>query len=277
MPTFDQLQKSEYSGQPLELYKFTNNDHDFRFTSSTETVTYLGANYTPLEIVRQSRSQTTNLDRADLILTLPKTSDLVREYKRTPPSPYWLTLFSVHFGETETKQLWQGRIFDVDTKTKTGLAEVRLESIITAQNRMGLQREFQVLCNNFLGDGIGCPVNLALRARPATVTAIGPNTLTLSGLAAFIDEWFEGGFVELADGDRRDVVKSRQSTGILTLTRRFSSQSLGLGDPVTVYDGCKHRWTEDCVGKFATETNFGEAFGGYPFAGSRNPFKTGVQ
>lgn len=275
MPTFDELQKSQYSGQPLELYKFSNNTNDFRFTSSTETSEYLGANYTPLEIVRRNRAQTTNLDRADLILTMPVRSDLVREYHRTPPSPYWLTLFSVHFGETETKQLWQGRIFDV--KQKGALAELRLESIITAQNRMGLQREFQVLCNNFLGDGIGCPVNLALRARPATVTAISGNSITVSGLSAFIDEWFEGGFVELADGDRRDVIKSRQSTGILTLTRHFSSQSLVLGDPLTVYAGCKHRWQEDCIGKFGDETNNGESHGGYPFAGSRNPFKTGVQ
>lgn len=274
MPTYDQLQKSEYESRPLEFYKFSNNDQDFRFTSSTEEITYLGATYTPLEIVRKNITQTTNLDRGDLILTLPKLCDLVREYRRTPPSPYWLTLFSVHFGETETKQLWQGRIFDV--KRKGALAEIRLESIITAQNRMGLQREFQVLCNNFLGDGIGCPVNLALRARPATVTAITGNTITVSGLGAFINEWFEGGFVELADGDRRDVVKSVQSTGVLTLARRFSSSSLATGDPVTVYDGCKHRHQEDCISKFGSETNNGEAFGGYPYAGSRNPFKTGV-
>ncbi len=275
MPTFDDLQKSEYSGRKLEFYKFSNNDHDFRYTSSTEEIEYLSAIYTPLEIVRRNITQTTNLDRGDLILTLPKTADLVREYKRTPPSPYWLTLYAVHFGETETKQLWQGRIFDVSQKGN--LAEIRLESIITAQNRMGLQREFQVLCNNFLGDGIGCPVNLALRARPATVTAISADTITVSGLEAYIDEWFEGGFVELADGDRRDVVRSRQSTGILTLTRGFSNQSLAVGDPVIVYDGCKHRHLEDCVGKFGDETNNGEAFGGYPYPGGRNPFKTGVQ
>ncbi len=273
--TFDTLQKSEHSGRPLELYKFSNDYLEFRYTSSTEATVYLGATYAPLEITREKIAQTTNVDKADLVLTLPRSADLVREYRRTPPSPFWLTLFTVHFGDADTKQLWQGRVMDVRLKGR--FAELRLESIITALNRMGIQRSFGVLCNHYLYDGIGCPVQRTLHARPANVTAITGNTITVSGLGAFINEWFEGGYVEIADGDRRDVVKSVQSTGVLTLDRKFSSESLLLSDPITVYDGCKHRWQEDCVGKHGGETNNGEAHGGYPFAGARNPFKTGVQ
>lgn len=275
--SFSALQTSEYSGRPLELYKIANDDTEFRYTSASEETSYSGASYTPLEISREAIKQTNNVDRADLIVTLPRSADFVREYRRTPPSPYWLTLFSVHYGDTDTKQLWQGRVLEVTLKTGSRVAEVRLESIITALNRTGCQRAFSVLCNHTLYDGRGCPVTRSLHARPATVSAIDQDTITVTGLGAYIDTWFDGGYVELSDGDRRDVIKSVQSTGVLTLTRRFSSASLTVGDPVTVYDGCKLRHSEDCVGKFGSETNNGEAHGGFPYAGSRNPFKTGVQ
>jgi uncharacterized phage protein (TIGR02218 family) len=273
---FDTLTKSEYSGRPLELYKFSNDDHDFRYASSTEEITYLSATYDPLEpISRKNIAQTTNVDKADLVVMLPRDAEIVREYRRTPPSPYWLTLFSLHFGDTDTKQLWQGRVLDV--RSKGTVAEIRLESILTALNRMGLQQGFNVLCNNYLYDGIGCPVPRAPHARPATVTSIAADTITVSGLGAFINDWFRAGYVELADGDRRDVLKSVQATGVLTIVRSFSKESLQAGDPITVFDGCQHRWQEDCIGKFGSETNNGESHRGFPFAGARNPFKTGVQ
>jgi len=275
MPTFDQLQKSRISGRPLEFYKFANDATDFRYSSSTETITYLSEEYVPAGITRQKTSQSTNVDKADLTLTIPKTADLVREYRRAPRSAFWLTLFRVHFGETETKQLWQGRVLDIATKGE--LATITLESILKALNRQGRQDDYGSLCANALYDGIGCPVQKALHARPATVTDIDGDNITVTGLAAFLDEWFEGGVVEIADGDQRDVTKSVQSTGVLTLTRYFSSESLQIGDPVTVYDGCKHRHQEDCIGKFGAETNNGESCRCFPYGGSRNPFKTGVQ
>lgn len=275
MPTFDELQKSEYSGRPLELYKFSNNDRDFRYTSSTEETTYNDALYEPLEgIAREKIAQTTNLDKADLSVTLPVTADIVREYRKSPASSYWLTLFTLHFGETETKQLWQGRVIEVTRKGK--LAELRLESVLTTLNRLGLQPGFGLLCRHYLYDGVGCPVQRSNHARPATVSAIDGDTLTTTGLGTYVDDWFRGGYVELADGDRRDVIHSEQATGDLILVRNFSAESLQVLDPVTAFDGCQHRWQEDCIGKFGGETNNGEAHGGFPFGGAKNPFKTGV-
>jgi hypothetical protein len=275
--SFSTLQKSEYSGRPLELYKFANDDREFRYTSSTEATIYAGASYDPLEISRERIAQTNNVDKAELLVSLPIDAELAREYRRTPPSPFWLTFLSVHFGDTDTKQFWQGRILTVTPKTASRIAEIRLESIITAMNRQGLQPSYGNLCANTLYDGIGCPVARGLHTRAATVTNITGNTITVTGLGSFIDTWFEGGYVELADLDRRDIVKSVQSTGVLTLTRRFSSLSLQVSDPVTVYDGCKHRHAEDCIAKFGGETNNGEACRCFPYGGARNPFKTGVQ
>lgn len=272
--TYDIQEKSEFGGKPVELFKFANSDYAFRY-SSTEATTYLAEDYKALEITRRNIGQSSTLDRADLILTVPSDCALVKEYiRRIPPTPYWLNIFRFHYGDAEVKQFWQGRVLTVTPQGLT--ADVRLESVITAQGRQGLQREYQNLCNNFLYDGKGCPVNKALHTRAATVSAISGDTLTVTGLSSYINEWFEGGYVELADGDQRDVLKWVQSTGVLTLTHNFPSSSIQVSDPITVYDGCKHRFVEDCTSKFGTETNNGESFGGFPYHGSRNPFKAGV-
>lgn len=282
-PTYDQLETSEHSGEPIELYKFANARNTWRYTSSTEITSYLDETYNLEAIVRRNVRQSTNLDKADLLVTIPRTSSLVKDYlRRMPATPYWLTLFRLHASETgDVKQLWQGRIMTIKLQPTGELAEVKLESIITAQNRLGLQPEFQALCNHHLYDGIGCPVLASNHARAASVTAIGTglnrDQITVSGLEIFPDEHFEAGFVEISDGDQRDVVKWNQATGVLTLDRAFSALDLQADDPVTVYDGCKHRWIEDCVGKFGTETNNGEAHGGFPTPAERSPFKAGVQ
>lgn len=273
---FDALQTSEHSGKVIEFYKFSNNDQSFRYTSSTEEPEYNDETYGHVAITRERVAQTTNLDKSGLVIKMDLGAQLVQEYlRRKPATPYCLTLFRIHFGDDEVKQLWQGRIMTM--RPKGDVAEFQLESILTALNRMGLQKEYQNLCNHTLYDGIGCPVVKALHARAGTVTAIAGDTITVSGLTLFIDDWFNGGFIELADGDQRDVIRSTQSTGLLRVTHRFAASCLQVGDPVTVYDGCQHRWIEDCLGKFATETTDGEAHGGYPLTGSRNPFKTGVQ
>lgn len=276
MPTFDQLQKSQFSGKIIEFYKFSNNDQSFRYSSSTEEPVYNDEKYLQAEISRQRIAQTTNVDKAALVLSINSSAPLVQEYlRRKPASPYWLTLFRVHFGETEVKQLWQGRVMTI--RPQGDVAQINLESILTAMNRLGLQKEFGNLCNHTLYDGFGCPVAKALHARAATVTAIASDTITVSGLSLFVNDWFNGGFIELADGDQRDIIRSTQSTGLLRVTHRFAKTCLQIGDPVTVYDGCKHRWIEDCIGKFGGETNNGEAHGGYPLNGARRPFKGGVQ
>jgi hypothetical protein len=278
MPSFDTLQKSQYSGKVLEFYKFANDTDSFRYSSSTETITYNDETYLPFEVSRQRVSQTSNLDKAGLAVTMKRSAPLVLDYlRRRPVTPYWLTLFRVHFGETEVKQLWQGRVMTMETQPDGEYAEFKLESILTALNRLGLQKEFQTLCNWTLYDGIGCPVNKAAHARPANVTAITSDTITVSSLSLFIDDWFNGGFIETSDGDQRDIIRSTQSSGLLRVTHRFAASCLQVGDPVTVYDGCMHRWVEDCIGKYGPETNNGEAHGGYPVGGARNPYKEGVQ
>lgn len=281
---FDDFEPSEHDGNPIEFYKFANATNTWRYTSSTEEIEYLGETYFREEIDRENApiKQSTSLDKAALIVTMPRTAQLVKDYlRRMPPTPYWLTLFRVHFGDSDVKQLWQGRIMTMRLEPDSTHAEFRLESIITAQNRLGLLPDFSGLCFHHLYDGIGCPVLAANHARPANVTAIGTglnrDQITVSGLSAFTNEWFEGGFVEIADGDQRDVVSWSQSTGIAKLDRGFAAIDLQAGDPVTFYDGCKRRWIEDCVTKFGTETNDGESHGGYPTPADRSPFRSGVR
>jgi hypothetical protein len=117
---------------------------------------------------------------------------------------------------------------------------------------------------------------MANHRRPATVMAINGATVTVSGVEAFIDDWFKAGFLITANGDTRDVLASDQSSGLITLTAALPSTSLGLGDTLDLYDGCDHVYAT-CFGKFGDETEDGDAFLAFPYTPLDNVFQSGVR
>ncbi len=194
------------------------------------------------------------------------------------PSRIGLAVYRTHRDDPDSEVLpiWNGLL--TGAKIANNEAEMQCETLLSLMARRGLEDKWQHPCNFFLykQNGGRCPVDKALHRRIATVTAISGNTVTVSGLGAFVNGWFAAGLAETADSDARDILGWVQSTGILTLTAAFPLTTLQLGSTFNVFDGCQHRYVEDCVIKYGSETDNGDGYGGYPYTPLSNAWVTGL-
>ena len=118
-------------------------------------------------------------------------------------------------------------------------------------------RLFQFSCDAELGDG-RCTVNLTAPSfrGTAAIIAVINNSIELSGLGAFADDWFTRGLV-LWSGDRQLSIK-RHRTFLSHARIDFWATpkfAIAVGDAVTVQAGCDKQF-ETCKTKFANAINF---------------------
>lgn len=285
--SFDSDEKSEYGSRLGELFLFTTKDGSHFHTSGDISVTFGGDTYSPVPVDSPTLEATGDVNQSNISFTMAL-SDLDGNQIAIPrlniafpyPSRIGLTIYRYHHVTGTYTPAWTGLVKQI---TPAGHeAEIECETLLTAMKRMGLADKFQTLCNFFLYSEFGgrCPVVLANHARPGTVAEPPTgNALKISGISAFGDNQFAGGFIEAANGDTRDILASEQATGLITITGAFPSSTVQSGSSVTLYDGCNHTndTTHGCrAPRFTVETNDGEAYGGFPHGPDKNVFSSGL-
>ena len=84
--TYQSLEASVHSGQPVELYRFALGASVWRYTSARDTVTYNGEHYVAAPIRRSEIEQTQEFGRAMLNLQAALDIGVVQSFIVTPVS-----------------------------------------------------------------------------------------------------------------------------------------------------------------------------------------------
>lgn len=93
--------------------------------------------------------------------------------------------------------------------------------------------------------------------RTATVTTAGQQTFTASGRTEVADYFGDGELEWLTGANTGQLVKIKSfASGVFTLVRPMFGTVVN-GDTARVVVGCRKRFDEDCVGKFANGLNHG--------------------
>jgi hypothetical protein len=283
--TFNAKEISAWDGNPVELFLFSTKDGDYYYTNADASIAYNGNTYQPYPISSPTIEITGEIEKGLVTFSLPlKGIDGLSHpiprlnMAHVYPSRIGVAIYRTHRddADAEFKPFWNGLLKGQSVENDE--AHMECETWLAAMRRRGLVDKWQRLCNYFLyrEHGSRCPVSLATHARSCTVTAVSGSTITVSGLGAYADNWFRGGFVEAGDGDVRDVLSWVQSTGVLTMTAAMPSTTIQVGTVLTAYDGCDHLYSTCQSGKFSAETNDGDYFGGFPFGPERNPHQSGI-
>lgn len=284
--TYNAREDHAYLGDPVELLLISTKDQSFFYTNSDSEYEYNGDLYLPVPFSSPEITVTGDVSKATLTF---KMSLFDQDGLRLPiprlniPHPYpsrvGVAVYRTHRSDPdqEVRPIWNGLLKGATIANNE--AEIACETLLSLMSRRGLSDKWQLPCNFFLykQNGGRCPVDKEAHRRPATVTTISKNLITVTGLGAFADDWFKAGMAEASDGDVRDVLASDQSSGVITLTAAFPSTTIQVGSSIDIFDGCQHRYNEDCVVKFGSETNNGEAFGGFPFTPKDNAFVSGLR
>lgn len=272
MTTFDALERSTESSQPVEIYDFVLGSSNVgRLTSSEDIFSFGGEDYLPVPIERNSIAIGKDERQRLLQLTLPLTNSVAAQYIGTPPGERMrVTLRRIQRNSApQTARLLfdgflQSARFPDDRNAILGV-----QSLEAALAQIVPRFTFQGLCNHFLYDN-QCGVNqVSFQLSSALVTAVNGNVITVTGAGASGLN-FTGGFVKpIGVQDFRLV--TLQSGDDLTLLLPFKQNVLN--QTVDAFAGCNRIIDGDCLNVF---DNVAE-HGGFAFIPNKNPFSTGIQ
>lgn len=264
--SYDALETSRFSGLPFELYAFAMGTQTWYLTSGDIARTYAGKTYTPESLVSTEIDQNQELRSGSITITIPRTHEIAGLFiSFSPPAPLSLVIYRGHDGEGDSGVVtyFVGR---VSTGTFQEHCQLTCVPEQDALKRSIPVQVYQTQCNWALY-GPGCGLNKDdFVDSGLTVTAISGDTVTIFGLNAKANGYFQAGWVQL--GDLRRMILTHTGNVVQLITPMVG---LTVGATVDVYPGCQLD-ANTCRVKFNNLINFW----GFSRIPTRNPFSSGV-
>lgn len=264
---FIDLELSIFGGKPNELYKFVHGTDIFCYSSILKEIVYDEDTYTKLAIHRERIGQTVEINKTDLSISCPISSDIAQLYLTgSPENIVTLTIFKQHQGADDTIVLWKGRV--ISAKVNYPSIDFSCEAIYSMQKRSGLRARYLRNCRHVLY-GDECRLNKEDFVIAGTVAGIDDSLtiLTVPEAAGYADGYFIAGMISTANGAFRFIVNHVGST----LTLSSVIMSLAAEDLINLYPGCDHSLTT-CRDKFNNLYNNGA----FPWIPTKNPFEGSI-
>jgi len=263
--TYESLETSVESSAPLELFEFTMSPLSWRYTNHVDDVD-LGANsYLAENISRSIISQSDEINRSDLIITVPRSFIPAQRFKAIPPAePMLFRLLKTNFGDSGYIVAWQGRVMAVAWEGAE--AEITCEPIFSSLRRPGFRRYYSYICAHSLY-GQKCQVVAEPLRVTSNVISINESTLEIQGAASKPDAYFSGGYIEYLTEEGLLEQRMIISHAATTIDLASAPADLVNGSEVSIFPGCDHT-IATCQAKFANKNNYG----GFPYIPTGSPF-----
>ncbi len=258
--TYQLRENSVQGGEPVELYRFAQGTRKWLYTSGPDVQDHLSETYEPAAIMRSVIDRTTDITRSGIEITMPRDSELSREFIAAPPEGVIsVTIYRRHIGDTETIVIWKGRVSGA--KLTGHKLELSCSPISSSLRRPGLRAKYQLMCRHALYDN-GCGVLKDSYKTSGVIAAVAGTQVQVNAAASQPDGYFNGGIISTPVGQRMVLSHVGQ-----TLTLMSQIPGLQIGEAADLYAGCDHSM-DTCRLKFSNIENYG----GFPFIPIKNPF-----
>lgn len=249
----------------IEFYDFARGVQHFRYVTENKALVYLGQPYTYANIKRSGLTESGDLTRNVLDLSVPIDLPLLDLYRGTAPmQDLDMTLMRQRKSDGVVETRWVGIIGSVEWSTNKAI--IHGLPPMASLKGLGLKRNWQKGCPlTTYGSGLGeCNVDRETMRVNATIISTAGLTATAAAWGTKPDGWFDGGWIEWSVAgivERRPIV-SHVGT-VLTLLRPALVPD---GTVVATYPGDDHTLAT-CDTKFNNAINYG----GDPFLTEKNP------
>jgi uncharacterized phage protein (TIGR02218 family) len=273
---FDTTETSNADGAPIRLYEFRRGSQYWRYNTSDRDVlrnghAWLGGlgNAISDEGIRQSGEASQD----DLKVTLPSYTGIAQLFQvYTPSEQAWITVLDTHANLSEAVVSWIGSVTDVKRQVP-GTTIIVCQNLTVTLSRAGLRLSWSRSCPYSLYEPRTCRVNPLAYQTGLIISAVSGTSLTVSGVGALPDGWFNGGYLEWVDAvDPAGVADVMERRGIEAHTGsnlKLLGHGAGIapGLAVVAYPGCA-RNAQVCNSKFQNILNYG----GVPGLPGKSPF-----
>lgn len=271
MASFDTLEKSVQDSTPIEIYEVTIGSDVYRWTTSEDDVEVDGDTYTATAVSRGAIIADPSDRRAVLVATLPADNEFAMRYvAQAPAAKASVVISRLQRNESPTfdtvQVMYRGSVSNVRFPDNGITAELSLQTGSAMRGRNMPRYTFAGMCGHVLY-GPGCDVNPTAFTISGTCSAASGNTITIPGLNAEADGFFDGGFVRTqSTAEPRLILK--HVGNVLTLLLPFGTTAVGVAFDALA--GCDHVLTSDCALVFDNVLKFG----GWAFIPQLNPFSS---
>lgn len=274
------IENSRTSGIPFELFEFVYGEgvaDKFTYTDAEKPMTLGADTYSPLAILRDSIKSKGRQKNSEMRITVPSSSGVAGLFRGNAPRRVIFARVYEGFlpgsdvppgwsdGAATARLIWSGRI--LEAAPKRGSVELTCDTLGAGMKRPGLTRFYTRECS-FVLYGPRCQANKAAATYPATVAAVGPRTITITG-----EDWragrtaanFVGGMLEWTGpfGSETRMITSFVGE---TLTVDGPLTDIAVTDTVNVILGCQ-RVVASCSALHDNIVNYG----GTPYIPTKNP------
>lgn len=249
-----------------ELIDIARGAAHWRYACGNRVGTYNGMVYQPAAIQRGRISESVDLTRNTLDLTMPQDLAVLDQFRGAAPTqPLSVLVLRQKISDGSTNIIWGGTVGGVTWETHDAI--MHCLPPMASMQALALRRCWQVACPHVLygaGDGM-CNASRSAVEAVATITAVDGNVIHAAVFASEADGWWAGGYISWQTDDTTEVRFITDHTGdALTL---LTAALLPVGATVTVLPGCDHTLST-CDAKFGNAVNYG----GQPWIPVKNPF-----
>ena len=273
--SYEVLENSVQDGEPIYKFLFNIDGTEYRLTSASFFISDSVDTWTPSAIRATNVTQSNDLARNGISITLPRTEGVAGEFLGGVPSgPSTLTIFRGHSesDQSDFRTYWKGRVASVETTDQSVV--LKCEDVFTSMRRPGARARYQRSCRHALYSP-QCGVDPADYAVAVTVRAQTGRTLTIDEALDSDGETYDGpsltgGIIELETGERRWITFGGSTIiDVLYPFQGLEFDSNGVG--AVLYPGCA-KTINSCKNRFDNFLNFG----GFPFIPEDNPFSSSI-
>jgi len=268
------MEQEAFWGEPVELYLFETGDSTYyAYTDGERAITFDGKVYNPLTIERGRISSSASLDKTQMKVIVPLSSEIAELFRGYPPGfKVTLKVYSGHVNDADQQfnAVWVGRVLQGSREATSGGVEntvLSCEPASTTMRQSGLRRNWQLSCPHVLY-GTLCGASEAAATTDHTVVDLGSNWIELAAAweGANARNKYRAGKVSWAGEfgtEQRMILNLPDAT---TIQLAGPTSGLSIGDTVSVALGC-NRLRGDCTDLHNNILNFG----GQPWIPTENP------
>ena len=267
--SYDARETSQSQGAPIECYRFISGPSVYLTTSGDKKVqvtiegslTTFEPRYARRSAIEEGREDSSGtievvLDRLDPVALL------FRSY--APVEPVTIEVFRFHEGDTEIVEDFAGVV--AAATFEGGRCTLSCKPEIAIFERKIPRTAYQKQCP-WATYSAPCGISAADFRDMITLGTVDGTALTAAAFAAHADGWYEGGWIERANGEKRFITAHVGDT--VSIQSPFTG--LAAGEVVSAFAGDDHL-EQTCRTKFNNIAHFW----GFPRKPDRNPFENGV-
>jgi uncharacterized phage protein (TIGR02218 family) len=259
--SYQSVDESTDSSRPGELYQFTGGIQAY-YTSYPETILHGGIGYKP-EYIRHDKVEVSEeLNKQQLEITVKNSNPVALQYKdEIPVLSVNVRVYRFVSLVDEFRLIWAGKIAKATFNSDSDECVLTCDPIFSMLRRMGLRRNYQLLCPYSLYDN-RCKVNYLEYRKNDKILFIQNNTIETNFSLQYGSNYYTGGV--LIYDMKYYLIINHNVSGDLILVNPLKAK---VNDNVMLVAGCDKHFNT-CSGKFQNAENFG----GFPLIPLKNPF-----